>query len=76
MFDFFLFFHLDKYSEQAKNRNRQKILSSIQQRFSCLLDEWIAKICKYFFSQWLFFKSTLSVLRCKLTGWINLKILV
>ena len=44
------------YSEQAKNRNRQKILFSIQQRFSCLLDEWIAKICKYFFFTMAFFK--------------------
>ena len=26
--------------------NRQKILSSIRQCFSCLLDEWIANICK------------------------------
>ena len=26
--------------------NRQKILSKIWQRFSCLLDEWIAKKCK------------------------------
>ena len=26
--------------------NMQKILSNIRQRFSCLLDEWIAKKCK------------------------------
>ena len=35
--------------------NRQKILSNIRQRFSCLLDEWIAKISKKkIFSRWLF----------------------
>ena len=55
--------------------NRQKIISDIRQRFSCLLDERIEKKCKFFFSRWLFFfKSTLSVLRCTWTGRINLKI--
>ena len=35
--------------------NREKSLRLIWQRFSCLLDEWIAKISKnFFFSQWLF----------------------
>ena len=36
-------------------RNREKSLTLIWQRFSCLLDEWIAKISKKnFFSRWLF----------------------
>ena len=36
-------------------RNREKSLTLIWQRFSCLFDEWIAKIWKKkFFSQWLF----------------------
>ena len=36
-------------------RNREKSLRLIWQRFSCLLDEWIAKISKKkFFSRWLF----------------------
>ena len=30
-------------------RNREKSLALIWQRFSCLLDEWIAKISKFFF---------------------------
>ena len=34
----------------------------------------LEKIFRFFFSRWLFFKSTLSVLRCTWTGWINLKI--
>ena len=35
-------------------RNREKSLTLIWQRFSCLLDEWIAKISKKkFFSRWL-----------------------
>ena len=54
--------------------NSQKSVSNIWQHFSCLLDEWIEKICKNLFSRWLFFKSTLSVLRCTWTGRINLKI--
>ena len=45
--------------------NRQKILSNIRQRFSCLLSEWIAKKCKNIFFR---------VLRCTWTGRINLKI--
>ena len=36
-------------------RNREKSLTLIWQRFSCLLDEWIAKISKKkIFSRWLF----------------------
>ena len=36
-------------------RNREKSLTLIWQRFSCLLDEWIAKISKKKnFSRWLF----------------------
>ena len=35
-------------------RNREKSLTLIWQRFSCLLDEWIAKISKKNFSRWLF----------------------
>ena len=35
-------------------RNREKSLRLIWQRFSCLLDEWIAKISKKKFSRWLF----------------------
>ena len=55
--------------------NRQKSLSNIRQRFSCLLDKGIAKICKKKnFHEGFFFKSTLSVLRCTWTGRINLKI--
>ena len=55
--------------------NRQKILSYILQRFSCLLDELIEKkYKKFFFHGGLFFKSTLSILRCTWTGRINLKI--
>ena len=38
-----------------KPRNREKSLRLIWQRFSCLLDEWIAKISKKkIFSRWLF----------------------
>ena len=55
--------------------NSQKSLCNIWKRFSCLIDEWIEKICKKnFFHGGLFFKSTLSVLRCTWTGRINLKI--
>ena len=55
--------------------NSQKSLCNIWQRFSCLLDEWIEKICKKnFFHGGFFLKSTLSVLRCTWTGQINLKI--
>ena len=55
--------------------NRQKILSDIQQHFSFLLDEGIAKKCrKKKFRGGFFFKSILSVLRCTWTGRINLKI--
>ena len=55
--------------------NRQKSLSNIRQRFSCLFVEWIAKKCKKkIFRGGFFFKSTLSVLRCTWTGRINLKI--
>ena len=57
--------------------NRQKGLSNIWQRLSCLLDEWIAKMCKkIFFMMALFLKSNLSILRCTWTGGINLKILL
>ena len=43
--------------------NSQKSLSNIRQRFSCLLDEWIEKICKKKnFHGGFFLKSTLSVL--------------
>ena len=35
-------------------RNREKSLTLIWQHFSCLLDEWIAKISKKIFSRWLF----------------------
>ena len=35
-------------------RNREKSLTLIWQHFSCLLDEWIAKISKKKFSRWLF----------------------
>ena len=35
-------------------RNREKSLRLIWQRFSCLLDEWIAKILKKKISRWLF----------------------
>ena len=49
--------------------NSQKTLCNIRQRFSCLLDEWVKKICKkIFFHGGFFFKSTLSVLRCTWTG--------
>ena len=55
--------------------NSQKSLCNIWQRFSCLLDEWIEKICKkFFFHGGFFMKSTFSVLRCRWTGPINLKI--
>ena len=54
--------------------NSQKILCNIRQRFSCLLDEWIEKICKKKKFTVSFFNSTLSVLRCTWTGQINLKI--
>ena len=55
--------------------NSKKSVCNIWQRFSVLLDEWIEKICKKnFFHDGLFFKSTLSVLRCTWTGRINLKI--
>ena len=56
--------------------NKQKILSSIQQHFSCLLDEWIAKIWRKKNHVVFFLKSTLSVLRCTWTIPINLKILL
>ena len=46
------------------------------QCFSCLLDEGIANICKFNFFHSVIFLSTLSVLRCTWTGWINLKILL
>jgi hypothetical protein len=55
--------------------NRQKSLSNIWQHFSCLLDEWIAKLCKKKITMF-FLKFTLSVLRCTWTGQINLKILL
>ena len=49
--------------------NRQKSLSNIRQHFSCLLDKWIEKKCKFiFFRDGFFLKSTLSVLRCTWTG--------
>ena len=48
--------------------NRQKTLSSIRQRFSCLLDEWIEKIYKKKFSRSPFLKSILSILRCTWAG--------
>ena len=35
-------------------QNREKSLTLIWQRFSCLRDEWIAKISKKNFSRWLF----------------------
>ena len=35
-------------------RNREKSLTLIWQRFSCLLDEWIAKISKKKISRWVF----------------------
>ena len=55
--------------------NGQKSLCNTWQRFSCLLDEWIEKICKkFFFHGGFFMKSTFSVLRCRWTGPINLKI--
>ena len=71
-------FVMDKMRQPAhrvflEHWNSQKSLCNIQQRFSCLLDEWIEKICKNL-SRWLFLKSTLSVLRCTWTGGINLKI--
>ena len=51
--------------------NSQKSLCNIWQRFSCLLDESIEKKRKKnFFHGGLFFKSTLSVLRCTWTGQI------
>ena len=58
--------------------NRQKILSSFWQRFSCLLDEWIAKLCKFFFKI-AFFKNPLYLFwdaHGLVTGRINLKILL
>ena len=49
--------------------NSQKSLCNIWQRFSCLLDESIEKKWKKkIFHGGLFFKSTLSVLRCTWTG--------
>ena len=57
--------------------NSQKSLCNIWQRFSCLLDESIEKKCKKKnFHGGLFFKSTLSILRCTWTGRTNLKILL
>ena len=53
--------------------NGQKSLFIIRQRFSCLLDEWIENIWKFFF-RWPFFKSTLSILRSTWRGRTNLKI--
>ena len=71
----------DSYDSQTchcgflEHWNSQKSVCNIWQRFSCLLDEWIEKICKkLFFHDGFFFKSTLSVLRCTWTGRINLKI--
>ena len=44
-----------KHCWYIEPRNREKSLRLIWQRFSCLLDEWIAKISKKkFFSRWLF----------------------
>ena len=65
----------DKHPMFLEHWNRQKIISSIGQRFSCLLDEWIGKICKNNFSP-CFFLNPLSVLRRTWTGRINLKILL
>ena len=43
-----------KHSWYVEPWNREKSLRLIWQRFSRLLDEWIAKISQFFFSRWLF----------------------
>ena len=43
------------HSGFVEHWNSQKSVSNIWQRFSCLLDEWIEKICKFFFFTMAFF---------------------
>ena len=47
--------HVRMHCWYIEPRNREKSVRLIWQRFSCLLDEWIARISKKkFFSRWLF----------------------